>query len=110
MNTFLRELVRSACYRSEMVRPARWLAVSLLCLLAAQTTRAAEHAHISPEQAYQLALEARTERDYPAMLSFLRRAAAADNLAAGSLPARPLSPYRLLGQKIRSCARSIWIA
>lgn len=85
MSTFLRELISSARYRSEIVRPMRWLAVSLLCLHAAQSARASEHAHITPGQAYQLALEARTERDYSAMLSFLRQAADADDLAAQEL-------------------------
>lgn len=112
MNTFPRELVRSACYRSKMVRPVRWLAVSLLCLLATQTARASEHAHITPEQAYQLALEARTERDYPAMLSFLRRAADADDLAAQELLGSVLlAGPALYGPAIRAdhCEAAYWI-
>lgn len=39
----------------------------------------------SPEQDYQLALEARTARDYAGMITYLRRAARQDSLAAQEL-------------------------
>lgn len=62
----------------------RWLA-PLALGLAVQGAQAAQDAHVTPAQAYQLALEARTARDYPAMLSLLRQAAKADDLAAQEL-------------------------
>ncbi|KAF1044203.1 sel1 repeat family protein [Xylophilus sp.] len=61
---------------------------------AALPAAAAPQAVPTPEQAYQLALEARTERDYPAMLRWLRQSAAggdagAQEMLAGVLLAGP---------------------
>ena len=44
----------------------------------------------SPEQVYQMALEARTERDYPAMLQWLREAGHAGDMRAQELLASVL--------------------
>lgn len=44
----------------------------------------------TPEQVYQMALEARTERDYPAMLALLREAGNAGDLRAQELLASTL--------------------
>ena len=79
--------------RTPARRLATGLAASMLCLSATPAAQAdepasvsREHArtrqHVTPEQAYQLALEARTVRDYPAMLSFLRQAAEAGDIDA----------------------------
>lgn len=61
-----------------------WL-VSLLILNAAQTANASDLDYMTPEQVYQLALEARTSRNYPEMLFLLRQAGEGNNLAAQEL-------------------------
>lgn len=75
-----------ACKRpGGLVHTLPWLAASLFCLHAAQGVQASEQAHFTPQQAYQLALEARTTRDYPAMLKLLRQAAEEGDLSAQEL-------------------------
>lgn len=66
-------------------RPMRWpwqLGLLPALLLSGMTTARAAQYVPTPEQNYQLALEARTTRDYPAMVDLLRQAASAGNLAA----------------------------
>ncbi|GAA4329407.1 hypothetical protein GCM10023144_16140 [Pigmentiphaga soli] len=78
---------------------------------ASASARAEQGGGATPEQLYQLALEARTVRDYPAMLSFLRRAAGAgepeaQELLAGVLLAGPA----LYGRGLRAdpCEAAHW--
>ncbi|MET4575271.1 sel1 repeat family protein [Ottowia thiooxydans] len=66
-----------------------------------------------PDQLYQLALEARTERDYPRMLALLRSAATrgdrdAQELLAGIL----LAGSTVYGPKVKTdfCEAAYWIA
>jgi len=63
-------------------RLAPWLAACALCLPSVPSTQAAGAPEVTPEQTYQLALEARTVRDYAAMLALLRQAGEAGELAA----------------------------
>ncbi|MCD0504362.1 sel1 repeat family protein [Bordetella petrii] len=58
------------------------LAAALACLPAIAAAQPASPVPVTPGQAYQLALEARTTRDYPAMLSLLRQAGQAGDMAA----------------------------
>ncbi|MFT4103259.1 MAG: hypothetical protein QM674_19940 [Burkholderiaceae bacterium] len=60
-------------------------AIALALALAALPARAAAPEDVTPEQAYQLAREARTERDYAGMLAMLRRAGEAGDLNAQEL-------------------------
>ena len=65
----------------------------------------------SPEQVYQMALEARTERDYPAMLQLLREAGNAGDVRAQELLASVLiGGPSLYGQSIAAdpCEASQW--
>ena len=65
----------------------------------------------SPEQVYQMALEARTERDYPAMLQLLREAGNAGDMRAQELLASVLiGGPSLYGQSIAAdpCEASQW--
>lgn len=69
----------------------QWCLVASLGLYAAMHAQAAGHTPVTPEQAYQLALEARTVGDYPAMLILLRQAG-----YAGDLPAQEMLASVLL--------------
>ena len=53
------------------------MALTLTLALTGLQSRAAMPDYVTPEQTYQLAREARTERNYPAMLEMLRLAAEA---------------------------------
>lgn len=90
----------------------RWLAPLAFCLVA-PGAYATQTPHVTPEQSYQLALEARTARDYPAMLSLLRQAAAADDLAAQELLGSVLlTGPALYGNAVAAdpCEAAYWIA
>jgi TPR repeat protein len=66
----------------------------------------------TPGQLYQLALEARTERDYVAMLGYLRRSAAAGDRAARELLASVLlMGPALYGKSVRAdyCEAAYWM-
>ena len=70
-----------------------------------------DQAQHSPEQVYQMALEARTERDYPAMLQWLREAGHAGDMRAQELLASVLiGGPSLYGQSIAAdpCEASQW--
>ncbi len=65
----------------------------------------------SPEQVYQMALEARTERDYPAMLTHLREAANAGDMRAQELLASTLiAGPALYGDAVQAnpCEANMW--
>ncbi|MGE0800938.1 MAG: sel1 repeat family protein [Lautropia sp.] len=105
---------KTACRtRSRLIHgSARWLAALLLCLQAVVSARAGGPIAVTPEQTYQLALEARTERDYPAMLSLLRQAARADDLPALELLGSVLlTGSALYGDAVRAdpCEAAYWI-
>ena len=75
---------------------------------AATNAQAPQH---SPEQTYQLALEARTERDYPAMLALLREAGSAGDVRAQELLGSVLlAGPTLYGASIQSdvCEAASW--
>lgn len=94
------------------IRLMRWLAVSVLSLQAVLPVNAAEQTSVTPGQAYQLALEARTLQDYPAMLSLLRMAGEAGNLRAQEmLGSVLLAGSTLYGDAIRAdpCEAARWI-
>lgn len=79
---------RPACRRAGRVaRVATSLWMTWSCAVGAGVV---DPAIASPEQTYQLALEARTEGDYRAMLALLRQAAAAGEVAAQELLASVL--------------------
>jgi TPR repeat protein len=66
----------------------------------------------TPEQLYQLALEARTERDYGAMLKYLRRSAGVGDRAARELLASVLlMGSTLYGKSVRTdyCEAAYWM-
>ncbi len=76
-----------------------WAAAALVLAFvpaAAPPAHAASPGEITPEQAYQLAREARTERDYPRMLALLRLAGEAGDLRAQEL----LAGVLLAGQAL----------
>jgi TPR repeat protein len=89
-----------------------WPAAAVLCLCAWLPASAAEPGAVMPEQAYQLALEARTARDYSAMLAWLRQAGEADHLRAQELLASLLlSGGALYGGAVRAdaCEAERWV-
>lgn len=95
-----------------MIRSLQWVLVVLLLLHAAQTVRASNLAEMAPEQVYQLALEARTSRDYPEMLSLLRQAGEGGNLAAQELLGSVLlMGPALYGKAVKAspCEAAYWI-
>lgn len=113
MNTFAQGPGSSARRRSpRFVRLLSWLAASLFCLSTAQSAPASEQSHVTPEQAYQMALEARSGRDYPAMLSLLREAGGAGYLAAQELLGSVLlTGDTLYGTAVQAnpCEAAYWI-
>lgn len=113
MNTILKHLdIHDFKCSCRVVRALPWLAASLFYLFAAQGVQASEQAYITPQQTYQLALEARTMRDYSAMLGFLRQAAEAGNLSAQELLASVLlAGPALYGTAIQAdpCEAAHWI-
>ena len=68
----------------------RGMAMAIAITLQASAAPTTGEAIATPEQLYQLALEARTERDYGAMLEYLRRSAGAGDRAARELLASVL--------------------
>ena len=90
----------------------RWMAVSILILHVAPSAQAAQPGAATPEQAYQLALEARTLGDYPAMLSLLRQAGEGGSLAAQEmLGSVLLAGSTLYGEAVGAnpCEAARWI-
>ena len=68
-------------------------------------------AQTAPEQTYQMALEARTERDYPAMLDLLREAGNAGDVRAQEMLASVLlAGPSLYGDAVASnlCEADLW--
>ncbi|GAB1576468.1 sel1 repeat family protein [Bordetella petrii] len=89
-----------------------WLAACVLCLAVALSSQAAKAPDVTPEQAYQLALEARTARDYAAMLAFLRQAGEAGELAAQEmLGSVLLAGPALYGDAVPAdpCEAALWV-
>lgn len=90
---------------------SRWLIMTIAITLQASAATTGENI-ATPEQLYQLALESRTERDYGAMLEYLRRSA-----GAGDRPARELLASVLLagpalfGKTVRAdyCEAAYWM-
>ena len=86
-------------------------ALALILALACLQSRAAMPDYITPEQAYQLAREARTERNYPAMLEMLRLAAEGGDLRAQEmLSSVLLAGPSLYGDAIQAnpCEADLW--
>ncbi|MFT3803670.1 MAG: sel1 repeat family protein [Burkholderiaceae bacterium] len=87
------------------------VALALVLARAALPAHAAAPEDITPEQAYQLAREARTERDYLGMLAMLRRAGEAGDLRAQELLAGVLlAGPALYGSAIAAdpCEAALW--
>lgn len=88
-----------------------WLIMIIAITLQASAATTGENI-ATPEQLYQLALEARTERDYGAMLEYLRRSAGAGNRAARELLASVLlAGPALYGKTVRAdyCEAAYWM-
>lgn len=105
---------RRHCRRTggALARLLRYWWLPILCVPAAQGAAASERDGISAEQVYQLALEARSVRDYDAMLALLRQAAQADELAAQELLASVLlAGPALYGNALQAdaCEAAYWI-
>jgi TPR repeat protein len=89
----------------------------LLLALAAMTTQVAVAApahevYITPEQKFQMALEAQTEREYRTMMALLRQAAEAGNLEAQEMLGMALlTGPTLYGNAVKSdrCEAGTWI-
>ena len=91
---------------------ARGLAACVVCMPTALPSRAADAPDPTPEQTYQLALEARTARDYAAMLAFLRQAGEAGELAAQEmLGSVLLAGPALYGDAVPAdpCEAALWV-
>ncbi len=105
--------VRSRAHRPRSgFRRAWWFAASMLCLHAGRLLAAAEPVPVTPEQSYQLALEARTVRDYPSMLALLRQAGEGGDLRAQELLGSVLLlGSALYGESIKAdpCEAAQWI-
>jgi TPR repeat protein len=101
-----------ADYSGQIFRGGRWLIASMLCLHGGMSAIASEPVPVTPEQAYQLALEARTVGDYPAMLALLRQAGeGGDRPAQEMLGTVLLAAPVLYGGSIEAnpCEAAQWI-
>jgi TPR repeat protein len=88
-----------------------WLIMLIVITLPAAAAPNGE-TFATPEQLYQLALEARTARDYGAMLDYLRRSAGAGDRAARELLASVLlMGPALYGKSVRAdyCEAAYWM-
>ena len=87
------------------------MALTLTLALTGLQSRAAMPDYVTPEQTYQLAREARTERNYPAMLEMLRLAAEGGDLRAQEmLSSVLLAGPSLYGDAIQAnpCEADLW--
>lgn len=89
-----------------------WLIMAIAITLQASAAPTTGEAIATPGQLYQLALEARTERNYSAMLEYLRRSAGAGDRAARELLASVLlMGPALYGKSVRAdyCEAEYWM-
>lgn len=94
-----------------LLNPTYWL---FAALLSAQPASAATNGEdiATPEQLYQMALEARTARNYTAMLDYLRRSAdAGDRTAREMLASVLLAGTPLYGKAVQAdpCEAARWM-